>query len=199
MFFRELFQDYTLSRRLYYSSSKNDTYLLICTIPEIMSENLKGEAWQHIEKANSQFNRGQYTDALATLAKAEQLARKTKAQDVLSAVYGTKAIVLQSKGMFDEALNLHTSALNIQEELAKIDPFFNTWVATTLNNLGTLLKNMGRPEDAKTRYERALKMREELLATDPQSSVYQSWVAGTLNNLGALLKNMGSTKGAKTC
>jgi len=163
-----------------------------------MSEDLRGEAWQHLQKANSKIERGQYTDALAALAKAEKLAHKAESPDILSAVLGTTASVLQSKGMFDESLKLHTDALNIQEELAKIDPFFNTWVAGTLNNLGALLSDMGRPEDAKTRYERALEMREALLATDPQSSVYQSWVATTLNNLGALLKNMGRPEDAKT-
>ena len=132
-----------------------------------MSEDLRGEAWQLLEQANSQIQRGQYTDAPATLAKAEQLARKAEAPDILSAVFGTTASVLQSKGMFDKSLKLHTAALNIQEKLAKIDPFFNTWVATTLNNLGTLLSDMGRPEEAKTNYEHALKMREALLATAP--------------------------------
>ncbi len=67
----------------------------------------------------------------------------------------------------------------------------------TLNNLGNLLKNMGRPDDAKIKYERALEMREALLKTDPESSVYQSWVATTLNNLGALLSDMGRPDDAK--
>jgi tetratricopeptide (TPR) repeat protein len=67
----------------------------------------------------------------------------------------------------------------------------------TLNNLGTLLSNMGRPEDAKNRYERALEMYETLLKTDPASSVYQSQVAMTLNNLGALLSDMDRPEDAK--
>jgi tetratricopeptide (TPR) repeat protein/predicted amidohydrolase len=45
---------------------------------------------------------------------------------------------------------------------------------------------MGRPEEAKDKYERALEMRVLLLETDTKSSVYQSQVATTLNNLGAL-------------
>ena len=121
-----------------------------------MSKNLRGKAWQHLQKADSQLQRGQYTDALATLAKAEQLARKAEAPDILSAVLGTTANVLQSKGMFDKSLKLHTVALDIQEKLAKIDPFFNTWVATTLNNLGALLSDMGRPEEALSRYQKSL-------------------------------------------
>ncbi|MCD4797402.1 MAG: tetratricopeptide repeat protein, partial [Methanosarcinales archaeon] len=110
-----------------------------------MSEDLRSEAWQLLEQTQLQIQRGQYTDALTTLSKAEQLARKAEAPDILSAVLGTTARVLQSKGMFNESLKLYTAALNIQEELAKINPFFNTWVATTLNNLGALLSDMGRP------------------------------------------------------
>ena len=91
-----------------------------------MSEDLRSEAWQLLEQTKSQIQRGQYTDTLATLAKAEKLARKAEAPDILSAVSGTTASVLQSKGMFDESLKLHTAALNIQEELAKIDSFFVT-------------------------------------------------------------------------
>jgi len=163
-----------------------------------MSKGYGDKAWQHIDKANSLVQRGQYTDALATLAKAEQLARRAKAQDVLSAVYGTKAIVLQSKGIFDESLKMYTAALNIKEKLVKKDSYFNKSVATTLNNLGALLSEMGRPEEAKIRYERALEMREALLVTAPQSSVYQSWVAGTLNNLGLLLFEMGKPEETKT-
>ena len=158
-----------------------------------MSKDLRGKTWKRLQKADSQRQRGQYTDALSILAKAEQLAHKAKAPDVLSAIFWTTASVMQSKGMFDESLRLHTAALNIQEELVKFDPFFNTWVATTLNNLGNLLSAMGRPDDAKTKYERGLDMREALLLTDPASRVYQSDVSMTLNNLGNLLSNLQGT------
>ena len=57
---------------------------------------------------------------------------------------------------------------------------------------------MGRPEDAKTKYERAPEMREALLATDPESSLYQSDVSMMLDNLGTLLQNMGRLEDAKT-
>ena len=67
----------------------------------------------------------------------------------------------------------------------------------TLNNLAILLIDMGRPEDAKIKYDRALEMRESLLSTDPENIVYQSQVATTLNNLGNLLSDMGRNKDAK--
>ena len=88
-----------------------------------MSEDLRDGARQHLQKANSQLQRGQYTDALVTLETAEQLSRKANAPDVLSAVFGTIANALKSKGMFDGALKVHITALNLQEELAKTDTF----------------------------------------------------------------------------
>lgn len=121
-----------------------------------MSEDLRSEACQHLEKANSELQRGQYSAALATLKTAEKLAHKAEAPDVLSAVLGTTASVLKSRGMFEDALRMHITVLNIQEDLAKIEPLFNTWVATTLNNLGNLLSYMGRPEEANKKYEHAL-------------------------------------------
>ncbi len=117
-----------------------------------MSEDLRREACQHLEKANSELQCGQYSAALATLKTAEELAHQAEAPDVLSAVLGTTARILKSKGMFDDALKIYSTVLNIQEHFAKVEPFFNTWVATTLNNLGTLLFDMGRLEEAKGKY-----------------------------------------------
>ena len=42
----------------------------------------------------------------------------------------------------------------------------------TLNNLNVLLANMGHLEEAKQKYEKALKMRESLLKTYPENVVY---------------------------
>jgi tetratricopeptide (TPR) repeat protein len=103
----------------------------------------------------------------------------------------------QERGLFEDSLKNYLISLDIQEKLAKSDPFFITWIATTLNNLGNLLSDMGKPEDARNSYERALKMRESLLSGDPGNVVYQSQVATTLNNLGALLSDMGKPEDAR--
>ena len=58
-----------------------------------MSKNLRSKVWQLLEQTQSQIERGLYTDALTNLAKAEQLARKAEAPDILSAVFGTTASV----------------------------------------------------------------------------------------------------------
>jgi Uncharacterized protein conserved in bacteria len=60
-----------------------------------------------------------------------------------------------------------------------------------------LLWNMGRMEQAKQKYEKALEMREKLLDNDPENVAYQLNVAMTLNNLGALLPDMGRIEEAK--
>ena len=97
----------------------------------------------------------------------------------------------QERGLFKDSLKNYLISLNIQEKLVKSDPFFNTWISMTLNNLGTLLSDMGQPAEAQNRYEHALEMRESLLDGKPDSVVYQSDVAMTLNNLGNLLSDMG--------
>ena len=108
-----------------------------------------------------------------------------------------KAHSQQEHGSYKNSLKNYLISLDIQEKLARSDPFFNTWVATTLNNLGALLKNMGRPEDARKSYERALEMREALLAGEPSNVVYQSQVAMTLNNLGLFMDSIGKFPDAK--
>jgi tetratricopeptide (TPR) repeat protein len=49
---------------------------------------------------------------------------------------------------------------------------------------------MGRIEEAKQRYEGALKIYETLLSTDPENVGYQSDVGTTRNNLRNLLSDM---------
>ena len=56
---------------------------------------------------------------------------------------------------------------------------------------------MGQPVEAKNSYERALKMREALLAGEPGNVVYQSQVATTLNNLGFFMEQTGNFPAAK--
>jgi tetratricopeptide (TPR) repeat protein len=70
-------------------------------------------------------------------------------------------------------------------------------VARTLNNLGVLLWNMGRFEEAKQSYEKAFEVREVLLKVNSENVMYQSDVAMTLNNFGNLLGKMGHFEEAK--
>ncbi len=162
-----------------------------------MSGELRDQALQHLIKAESQITRGHYGDALMTLEKAEQFANDVQSSDILSIVMEAVGRAMQFAGMYYEALESYTIALKIQEELAKKEPFFNTCVATTLNNLGALLARMGRVAEAKKRFECALEIRERLLGGAPKNVTYQSDVAMTLNNLGNLLADMGRVDEAK--
>jgi len=56
---------------------------------------------------------------------------------------------------------------------------------------------MGRLEEAKQRYEKALLIYGYLLKTDPENLEYQSEVGKIFNNLGALLSDMGRLEEAK--
>jgi len=149
-----------------------------------MSGESRDQALQHLRKAESELERGRYSDALRTLGKAGRLADEAQTPDILSIVIGTVGRAMQSAGRYDEALTNHTIALNIQNELAKHDPFFNTWVATTLNNLGNLLLDMGRIDDAMKRYEGALN-----IYTEPMQYMTIRAKSRTIVNIIQLLSN----------
>jgi len=154
--------------------SKIDKYLSKQCCVRIMSGESRDQALQHLRKAESELGRGRYSDALLTLEKAGQLADEAQALDILSLVIGAVGYAMQSAGRYGEAFKNYTIALDMQEKLAEHEPFFNIGVAMTLNNLGTLLSNMGMIDDAKARYEGALEMREELLKGSPENVTYQS-------------------------
>jgi tetratricopeptide (TPR) repeat protein len=64
-------------------------------------------------------------------------------------------------GRFFQAKNCYERHLTISQNLLQNDPEnlgYQSDVAMTLNNLGNLLSDMGRFEDAKDRYEKTLKI-----------------------------------------
>ena len=86
------------------------------------------------------------------------------------------AVYLYKQNQFLKAQPLYEKALT----LAKDD----SEKARTLNNLGALYQMQNAYDKAADAYERALKIREELAAANPQT--YRPDVAATLNNLGNL-------------
>jgi len=155
------------------------------------------DPFEIIQKANMLSMIGNYRDALELLSQAEKLALENEIPDVLAAIYGTIGNILMSLGNFENAKEYLEQALEILEQLAAINPFYNAGIATTQNNLGALLRHMGKFEEAKFRLEEALKMREALLSTDTGNAQYQSDVAMSQNNLGNLLRDMGRLEAAK--
>ena len=83
----------------------------------------------------------------------------------------------------EKAEELFNLALELLEKLEEQNPenrIVMTYKAGTLNNLGVLLSEMGKTEDAKEIYGQALKLQEEIYGLEhPQ-------VAQTLNNLALL-------------
>jgi tetratricopeptide (TPR) repeat protein len=111
------------------------------------------------------------------------------------------ALNLHESGRFQDAYPLYVKALEGFETFLKRDTAniqFQSDVATTQNNLGTLLRDMGRLEEAKMRFERALELHEKLLKSDTANTLFQSHVATTQNNLGLLLGVMGRLEEAET-
>ena len=70
-------------------------------------------------------------------------------------------------------------------------------VSDILHNLGTLLSDMGRIEEAKQRYEGTLKIRETLLSTDPENVGYQSYVGGNAKQSRNLAFKNGTNRRSK--
>jgi tetratricopeptide (TPR) repeat protein len=112
----------------------------------------------------------------------------------------TAALELHESGRFNEAYPQYEKALKRFKKLLEADPEstqYQSDVATTQNNLGTLLGDMGRQEEAKERFERALELYEKLLKSNPKNTEFQSAVAGIQNNLGELLRRRGRREEAK--
>jgi tetratricopeptide (TPR) repeat protein len=89
----------------------------------------------------------------------------------------------EAKAYFERALEI------VQAALGPDDPR----VATAVNNLGSVLKDLGDLAGAKACYERALKIDEAALGPDHPN------VATLVNNLGSVLKDLGDLAGAKAC
>mgnify|MGYP000889073102 FL=1 len=110
---------------------------------------------------------------------------------------------MQVIGAYEEALNIHSFAIEVAEELLINDPdneFYQSILQMNLDEiitLGNLFYNTGLFLQAKNCYELHLLISQNLLENDPENLSYQSDVAMTLNNLGNLLSDMGRIEEAK--
>ncbi len=106
---------------------------------------------------------------------------------------------LEGRGLLERAAEAYGTALDIYRELAQSRPnVYRPNLATTLNNIGNVLRDLRAFEDARAIYTEALLIRRELAQSRPD--VYQPYVAGTLNNLGTVLIDLRSLEDAHaTC
>ena len=90
---------------------------------------------------------------------------------------------------FEKSEEHYKRALLLREELAKRNPdAFNSDLAVTLNNLGSLYFDLREFEKSEEHYKRALLLREELAKRNPDA--FNSDLAMTLNNLGSLYSDL---------
>ncbi|ATB31745.1 serine/threonine-protein kinase [Melittangium boletus] len=94
----------------------------------------------------------------------------------------TEAITYQNMGWYEDALRLHTRALELRQKVLGPE---HALVAASINNLGTVLSAMGKFEEARVWFERALQLRRKTQGpSHPQ-------VALSYSNLGATLLEQG--------
>ena len=83
------------------------------------------DPFELLQKANMLFMRGNYKNALELLHHAEQLALENERPDALAAIYGTIGNILSGLGDFKNGKKYLVRALEISEQLAVTDPFYN--------------------------------------------------------------------------
>ncbi|HLM00752.1 MAG TPA: tetratricopeptide repeat protein, partial [Pyrinomonadaceae bacterium] len=154
--------------------------------------------------ANLHTNLNKYDEALDEYDDALRLYRELAATDPethLADVVMTlnnRAFLHKWLGKYDEALKEYDEALNICRSFALVEtaskaaaaeganPAENKrfFLATTLNNLGNLSKDLHRYDRALKEYGEALPIYRSLAAAAPKT--YQRYVAAALNNLALL-------------
>lgn len=108
------------------------------------------------------------------------------------------AHLLQRLNDFERARSHYEEALQVLRELSKKDPeLHKPNLATTLNNLGSLLCYTNDFKQAQVYYMEALQIYLELAEKDPVA--YQPSVATALNNLGNLFSNTNEDEQAQAC
>jgi serine/threonine protein kinase/tetratricopeptide (TPR) repeat protein len=107
-------------------------------------------------------------------------------RDLAFSQYWLGALLAPLSGRRQEAETYYRATLALQEPLAKDfpdQPGFRRELASTLNNLGNLLRASGNPATEAT-YRRALEIQEELVRTDSTKAEYKRDLARTQGNLG---------------
>lgn len=145
---------------------------------------------KQINTAVSQIKKGSLDKALETLDKAESSARKSKSTDALYYILFTRGGIFYSAAKYEDALNTYEKALVAGEELLESDPENNNYqhyMATTLSNVGNLLKKKGENSKAAESYSCAREIYINLMVLDPKNAVFKSYAGENLNNYASLL------------
>jgi tetratricopeptide (TPR) repeat protein len=160
-------------------------------------------AERSFSKAIKLIQKGKNKEALVELRKAEEAAKKAKANDILLQVQSTKGHLMQTLGAYEEALIIYFHIIKVAEEVLSKDPNDEHYKSILQINLepvfvlGGIFHNIGNFIQAKNCFELHLSIYQKLLKIDPENLTYQSGVAGTINDLGNLLSDMGRIEEAK--
>ena len=125
--------------------------------------------------------------ALAVTGHAEQL---TVVLEPLGDLLNAAARYLRNSAVLSEARVILERALKIDEAAYGAD---HPSVARDVNNLGSVLKDLGDLTGARQCFERAIKIAEAACGADHPS------VGTMVSNLGAVLKELGDLAGARQC
>ena len=87
-----------------------------------MSGRLRDSAERHFQKTLSLMQKGKPEEALKELEKAEEAAKRAKANDILLNVQTLKGRIMQTVGAYEEALKIHVLSLKAAEEFLSKDP-----------------------------------------------------------------------------
>jgi tetratricopeptide (TPR) repeat protein len=145
--------------------------------------NVDRAAENHYVRANIFSLEFRMTDALRDYAQAYQYR-----PDNLQYAIGYAGAAFRER-QYSEAEMVLTAALQLSRDLAARDPSNQSQVAKTLNSLGVLYTNTGRPAEAEKAYREALPTYRDLAARDP--ATYRPMLAMVLENLGNLYTTTG--------
>lgn len=168
-----------------------------------MSRLLRDLAERHFQKASQLLQKNKYKEASEELEKAEEAAKKAKADDLLLKILSLKGQLMLTLKELDEAIKVYEYALGINTDLFMKYPdndFFKLSLEANLKNIGNLgntFSNFGIVPQAKKCYELCILSSQQLLEKEPQNVTYQMYLGNTQNNLGTLLFNMDDMDRAK--
>lgn len=153
-----------------------------------MSKRARDMAFRHFNKGVSLIEKGLHEDALETFELAEEQAKEAESPQILVAVLQTYADLLYSHDKKEAALDRYIAASDILEKNPEyMDPEQR---ASMFSNMGTVLENLERKEEARDKYKTSAQIYRELIEKEPSNTSHISNAVSTLNNMGALLAEM---------
>jgi serine/threonine-protein kinase len=120
-----------------------------------------------------------------------------RSKEALADAYTEVGQLVGAIGSKRDALAAYELARALRESLAE-SPSDRDALAGTLNNIGILLRDTGRPDEALATFNESLRIEEELAAARPSEPSYRERLGRFLNNVGLLHRTAGRYDAART-